>query len=422
MRVAATDANARALRVVVIGAGPSGTLCAERLAQRGASVTLVGDEPGLPYDRVALSRFLAGDIAEADLTTHSAEHLAALGIQHIHGTLAVGINRIAKLVALIDGRDLPYDAVVLALGSDPVRPPLAGLDQTGGICSYRTLDDVRTMLRAATSASHTARTRAVVIGGGLLGLEAAHGLARRGMSVTVLHAADRLLNRQLDGEAASRLRAHMEQGGVTVTLQARSDSLAARVAMGPGGRPEAVVLDDAIRVAADIVVLAVGIRPRVGLAREAGLAVARGVLVDEQMRTSDPAISAIGECAEFGGMCCGLVAPALAQAEVAARVLAGEAASYRPQADATALKVAGAPVWSAGEIAAEDTESIVLDEPEGAYRRLFLRDDRLVGAVMWGDTDDAAFYRNLIIRNQDISTLRTDLAFGAAFAPPELRP
>jgi nitrite reductase (NADH) large subunit len=397
-------------RIVVIGAGPAGTRCAELLARGGRAVTLVGGEPGPPYDRVALSKYLAGDVDAAALVTHAAPDLAALGIRHIPGVMAAEIDRGAACVRLVDGRRLPYDRLVLALGSEPVRLNLAGAEGLDGIVAYRTLDDVAAMLRAA--ATHR---RGVVIGGGLLGLEAAVGLARRGMHVTVLHAVDRLMERQLDGEAAARLRAHLARSGVISVLSARS------VAVEGEGRISAVRLEDGTRVPADLLVMAVGIRPRTPLARAAGLAVARGVVVDAAMRTSDPSILAIGECAEFEGQCCGLVAPAFAQAETAARALLGEPARYVRDTDSAVLKIAGAPVWSAGEIGAEDTETIVLDEPGGAYRALKLRDGRLVGAILWGDTADAPFYRNLIRREHDVSKLRSELVFGAAFSPLELR-
>jgi nitrite reductase (NADH) large subunit len=397
------------MRVVVVGAGPAGTRCAERLARGGAQVTLLGEEPGLPYDRVALSKFLVGDMSEAALITHEADHLAELAIVHLPGMLVVAIDRAAHRLTMQDGSTLDYDSLVLATGSDPFRLPLPGADLPG-VLMYRTLADVQGMLRAAEAGGH-----GIVIGGGLLGLEAAVGLAKRGMQVTVLHAVDRLMERQLDSEAAARLRAHLERVGVISVLEARS------VAIAGTERAEAMVLADGTRIPADLIVMAVGIRPRSGLAREAGLTVNRGIVVDDTMRTSDPAIFAVGECAEFAGACCGLVAPAFAQAEIAARVLLGEEAHYVVESDATVLKVAGAPVWSAGEIEAGDADVIVLDDPEGPYRRLLLRNDRLVGAILWGDTDDAAFYRNLIRRNHDVSDLRSELAFGAAFAPEELR-
>jgi len=399
------------MRVVVIGAGPAGTRCAERVScLPGAVVTLLGEEPGLPYDRVALSKYLAGDIAADELITHDGAALREAGIDHRPGLRATAIDRDARVVHTQDGSVLPYDKLVLALGATAVRLPMPGIDLPG-VLAYRTREDVDAMLRAAQSGG-----AAVVIGGGLLGLEAAAGLARRGMRVTVLHAVDRLMERQLDPGAAARLRAHLQTLGVACLLAARS------VRIDGTDRAAAVTLADGARIAADIVVLAVGIRPRVDLAREAMLEIGRGILVDDAMRSSDPAILAIGECAEHAGQCCGLVAPALAQAEIAARTLAGEVACYAPSADATALKVAGAPVFSAGEIEAADADPIVLDDPGGDYRRLLLRNDRLVGAILWGDTADAGFYRDLIERGAVLGTMRAALPFGRAFLPDEVVP
>lgn len=394
------------MRVLVIGAGPAGARCAERVARiPRAQVTLLGEEAGLPYDRVALSRYLAGEIESAALVTHQAAELAAAGIVHRAGRRATRLDRAARCVEISDGSTIFYDALVLALGAEPVRLPFPGI-ALPGVLTYRTRDDVDAMLAAARAGG-----MAVVIGGGLLGLEAAVGLAKRGMRVTVLHAVDRLMERQLDAMAASRLRAHLATAGVDCLLSARS------VAISGTDRATGVVLDDGSKIPADIVVLAVGIRPRVALAREAGLNVQRGIVVDDAMRTSDPAILAVGECAEHDGICCGLVTPALAQAEAAARTLSDAPAPYRAITESAALKVAGAPVWSAGEIDASDAEPIVFDDPAGEYRRLLLRNDRLVGAILWGDTGDAGFYRDMIARAVPVGALRPTLAFGRAFMP-----
>jgi nitrite reductase (NADH) large subunit len=283
-----------------------------------------------------------------------------------------------------------------------VRLPLPGADRPG-VMVYRTIDDVRAMLAHAST-----RGTAVVIGGGLLGLEAAAGLARRGASVTVLHAVDRLMDRQLDAAAARLLRQRLEGQGITVLTNAKTTAI----------EPGAVLLSDGRRVAAEIVVLAIGIRPETSLARAAGLAVNRGIVVDAAMRTDDPAIWAIGECAEHEEKLVGLVAPALEQAEVAAAAILGERRRYVAVSDATALKVAGAGVWSAGEIEGDD--SITLEDAEaGQYRRLVVRGDRLVGAMLFGDVADAPWYLRLIKQGQPIGAGRGGLPFGPAFAPAE---
>lgn len=384
--------------VVIIGAGPAGLRCAETLGAAGRRSIVIGAEPGLPYNRVALSQHLAGDIEEPELITHDSERLRRLRIDYRGGTVVAAIDRAAQRLTLGDGETLRYERLVLATGSSPFRLKLPGADLPG-VLMYRTLAEMRAMMRATG--------HAIVIGGGLLGIEAAVGLAYRGLKVTVLHAVDRLMERQLDAAAAGMLAARLRRQGIGVELSA------ATIAITGTDRATGVRLKDGREIAADLVVMAVGIRPETALARAAGLLVARGIVVDAQMVTSDPLIQAIGECAEFDGQCCGLVAPAAAQAEIAARHLLGEPAAYVPKTEATALKVAGAGVWSGGDIAAEGCEALVYDDPEaGEYRRFLLRDHRLVGAVLYGHTQDAAWYTRLI--GQDVRALRAILPFGPA--------
>jgi nitrite reductase (NADH) large subunit len=387
-------------RVIVVGAGPAGARCAEHLARGGAAVTLIGAEPTHPYNRVALSVFLAGGMEEAALVTHPPDHLAACGIVWRPDTRVAAIDRTSRAVVLPDGERLAYDALVLATGAQPVRLTMPGADLPH-VLMYRTLDDVRQMIERAHAGGS-----AVVIGGGLLGLEAAAGLAKRGMHVTVLHAAGRLMNRQLDDGAAGLLQQRLAGQGITVITSAKTVAI----------EPDAVLLADGTRIPAGTVVMAVGIRPETSLGRAAGLTVNSGIVVDETMRTSDPAIWAIGECNEHAGQCVGLVAPAFAHAEVAAAAILGQAARYVPVSDAAALKVAGAGVWSAGEI--DGADPIVLDDSEaGQYRRLLVRDDRLVGAMLYGETGDAPWYLDLIKQGRPLGAARHVLPFGPAFVP-----
>ena len=391
------------LRIVIVGAGPAGARCADRLAAGGANVTLIGAEPTHPYNRVALSMFLAGDVDEHALVTHHPEHLQTNRITWRPNTTVTGLDRAGHAVLLTGGERIEYDHLVLATGATPVRLPFPGADGPQ-VLMYRTLGDVQQMIAHASTGGD-----AVVIGGGLLGLEAAAGLAKRGMRVTVLHAVDRLMERQLDHGAAALLERRLAGQGIAVITQAKTTAI----------EPDAVVLADGRRIPAKIVVMAVGIRPHAELARAAGLPVNRGVLVDDTMRTEDPAIWAIGECAEHGGQCVGLVAPSFAQAEVAAANILGAAESrYAPVSDATALKVAGAGVWSAGEI--DGADPIVLDDAEaGQYRRLVVRDDRLVGAVLYGEVADAPWFLRLIKEGRPIGAARATLPFGPAFQPEE---
>ncbi len=387
---------------IVIGAGPAGTRCATRIAEAGHPVTLIGDEPGQPYDRVALSRYLAREVSQQDLISD----LPAT-VTHRPGRAVTAIHRDTRTITLDDGATLAYTRLILATGSTPIRLPMPGATLQG-VLAYRTMADVDAMIAAARPDAP-----AVVIGGGLLGLEAAAGLAARGMRVTVLHAVDRLMERQLDHTAAARLARHLAAKGITLITDARS------VAIEGDTNAQAVRLADGQILPADLVVMAVGIRPRIDLAREAGLATARGIQVDAAMRTSDPAILAIGECAEHDGACVGLVAPAFVQADVAARTACGHPACYTPSADSAALKVAGAPVWSAGEVEQTDTQPLILDDPDGAYRRLLLRDDRLVGALLYGATEDAAWYMRLIRDAAPLGALRATLPFGPAYTHAE---
>ena len=389
-------------RVLVIGAGPAGTRCALRAAASGARVTLCGAEAALPYDRVALSSLLAGEKTLADLIPQDLRALEAQGVAFRPATPILALDRAARMAVTARGERIAYDRVVIATGSRAIRLDVPGADLPG-VLTYRTLDDVRAMLRAARGGG-----AAVVVGGGLLGLEAAAGLAQRGMKVTVLHPVEWPMERQLDAGAGGFLTRRMGQRGIRFAMPAQLAAIEGE------DRVSGVVLADGRRIAAHIVVMAVGIRPDTALAAASGLRVGRGITADAGMRSSDPAILAIGECAEVEGRTIGLVAPALAQAEIAAATLAGQAAHYAPRADAAALKVSGAAVWSAGDITGE---GVTLRDEEGDhYRRLVLREDRLVGAVLYGDVSDSGFYLNLIASGRRIGRHAAALALGPAFA------
>ena len=391
------------LHVLVIGAGPSGTRCALRSAERGARVTLCGAEAALPYDRVALSSLLAGEKTLPDLIPHDLAALRTQGVAFRPATPITALDRVAREAVTARGERIAYDRVVIATGSRAIRLAVPGADLPG-VLTYRTLDDVRAMLRAARAGG-----AAVVVGGGLLGLEAAAGLAQRGMKVTVLHPVDWPMERQLDAGAGGFLARRMGQRGIRFAMPAQLATIVGE------DRVSGVVLADGTRITADIVVMAVGIRPDTALAVASGLAVGRGIKADASLRSSDPDILAIGECAEVEGCTIGLVAPALAQAEIAAATLAGDLVRYAPRAESAALKVSGTAVWSAGEI---EGEGVTLrDEEEDRYRRLFLREDRLVGAVLYGDVSDSGFYLNLIASRRTVGRQAAALALGPAFLP-----
>ncbi len=396
------------MKVLVIGAGPAGLRCAMRIADRrkDAEITLVGEEAAPPYDRVALSRLLAGEIDAAALMNPSLATIKAKGISYLQGVRISTIDRATGIAITSTGVLIPYDRLVLATGSQALRLPIPGAD-LAGVLTYRTLDDAATMMRVAEAGG-----AAVVIGGGLLGLEAAAGLAARGMRVTVVHAVDWPMERQLDAAAGALLTRHMGGKGIDFAMPARTASIEGEAHV------SGIRLTDGHFIPAQLVVMAVGIKPATWLAEQAGLLTQRGVVVDAAMRTSDPSILAIGECAEHEGRLIGLVAPALDQAEVAAATIAEGSAIWMPRAESAVLKVSGAAVWSAGDITDVSAESITLrDEEEDHYRRLLLRNDCLVGAVLYGDTDDSGFYMDLIASCRPITPFRANLAFGPAFVP-----
>lgn len=394
-------------RLIVIGNGMVGLrlldeLC--RLAPERYEVTVIGAEPVPAYNRVLLSALLAGDVRGADLEYHPAAWYVGRGLRLKLGVPVTAVSARARQVITADGETLPFDRLVLATGSEALRPPIDGMDLEA-VLTFRDLGDVARMEALLPSCGRT-----VVIGGGLLGLEAAYGLAKRGLSVTVIHLMDRLMERQLDAPAARLLQRSLAARDIAVRLNARTTRVLGRA------RAEGVRLEGGETLPADLVVAAVGIRPLTALAEAAGIACDRGVLVDDHLETSQPGIYAIGECARHAGICYGLVAPAYEQAAVLARRLAGQAAVYHGSLVATSLKVSGVDVFSAGDFLGEAaSDEVVLSDPgAGVYRKLVLREGRLTGAVLCGDTADSQFYLDLMRSAQPVGQIKTDLVFGRA--------
>jgi nitrite reductase (NADH) large subunit len=294
------------------------------------------------------------------------------------------------------------------MGSRPFVPPVAGL-ALPGVCAFRTIADLELMRDVSRNGG-----RAVVVGGGLLGLEAAVGLMKRGMAVTVLHLVPTLMERQLDEAAGLLLQRDLERGGLTILTRAQIEEIVG------DNRVKAVRLADGRELAADLVVFAVGVRPNIDLARDAGLDVNRGVVVDDFMTTSDPDIFAVGECIEHRGQTFGLVGPLWEQARTSAEVLCGGApAPYAAPAPHTSLKVTGVDVFSAGVLGARDDgdEEITLrDAGAGHYKKLVMRDGRLVGAILYGEIADGPWFAELINVGRDITRMRDSLIFGHALA------
>ena len=395
--------------LVVIGNGMAAARFAEELSSRALgryAVAVVGEEPRLAYNRVLLSSVLAGEVASSDIELKPSAWWRDRGITLRYGCRATAIDARARTVALADGRSLPFSKLVFATGSLPIRPPLPGM-ALPGVITFRDINDIWTIWHRAGAGD-----RVVVIGGGLLGLEAAYGLAKAGARVTVLHLMDRLMERQLDPHAAAMLQRAVEAKGIEVVLNADTAEISGH------DRVEGVTLKDGRTIEADAVVVAIGIRPSADLAREAGITVKRGIVVDDGLETDVPGIHAIGECAEHRGICYGLVEPAHEQARVLADRLAGREGHYTGSVLATNLKVSGVNVFSAGDFLGRDgADEIVLTDPGlGVYKKLVVADGRLTGAVLFGDTADGLWYLDLIRSGTDVAAIRDDLAFGRALA------
>ena len=395
--------------LVVIGNGMAAARFVDELSRRALgryAVAVVGEEPRLAYNRVLLSSVLAGEVASSDIELKPRGWWRDRGITLRYGCRATAIDTGARTVTLADGESLAFSRLVFATGSQPVRPAIPGM-ALPGVITFRDISDIWTIWHRAGSGD-----RVVVIGGGLLGLEAAYGLAKAGARVTVIHLMDRLMERQLDRQAASMLQRAVEAKGIEVILNAETAEIVGR------DRPEAVVLKDGRGIEADAVVVAVGIRPSADLARAAGIAVKRGIVVDDTLETDAAGIHAIGECAEHRGICYGLVEPAHEQARMLAERFAGRDARYPGSVLSTNLKVSGVNVFSAGDfLSAEGADEIVLCDPGiGVYKKFVIAEDRLVGAVLFGDTADGLWYLDLIRSGASIDAIRGDLAFGRALA------
>ncbi|WP_346179925.1 NAD(P)/FAD-dependent oxidoreductase [Streptomyces osmaniensis] len=365
-------------RVVVIGAGLAGVRLARRLGELGTPVTLVGDEEHRPYNRVLLAEVLAG--------RYSPDVIALPAPAELTRGRVTGIDREMRAVHLADGSEIAYDTLVLATGSNAVLPPLRGLftpdhQLPEGVHAFRTMDDCLGLSKAVRPG-----VRAVVIGGGLLGVSAARALALRGAQVVLAQQSERLMERQLDPAASKLVRRHLAGLGVEVHTDLR-----VRDVRCVGGAVRSVEMADGYALDADLVVLACGVHPRAGLAKEAGLAVHKGILVDDQLRTSDPHIRAVGDCAQHDGTVYGLAAPALEQADVLAESLAGDGgARYTGTRALTRLTLAGEGFFDLaafGETEARPGDDVVqlTDATRGTYRKVVVRDDRLVGGVLVGE-------------------------------------
>ncbi|WP_456280583.1 FAD-dependent oxidoreductase [Cupriavidus sp. JZ107] len=395
-------------RLVVVGNGMAGMRTVEELLALAPDlydITVFGAEPHGNYNRILLSPVLAGEKTVDDIMLHPREWYARHGITLLAGDPVVAIDRARRLVRSRSGKEIRYDRLLLATGSRPFIVPVPG-HALDGVIAFRDIQDVETMLAAARAHRH-----AVVIGGGLLGLEAANGLLRQGMDVTVLHLGDALMDRQLDANAAALLKRTLERRGLRILLGANTSEILGET------RVTGVRLADGTQIPADLVVMAAGVRPNAELARAAGLHCERAIVVDDTLQTYDPRIYAVGECVQHRQATFGLVAPIWDQARVCAAHLAGAGhRRYVQQATATRLKVSGVELYSAGDIVGgEDSEDLVLRDPRrGIYKRLVLQQGRLAGAVLYGDVQDGPWYFELIQNGTPIGAIRNRLLFGKA--------
>lgn len=395
-------------RLVVVGNGMAGIRTVEELLKLMPGmydITVFGAEPHPNYNRILLSPVLAGEQRFDEIVLNPLAWYAEHGIRLHLGKEVTRIDRVKRKVIAADGTEAPYDRLLLATGSLPIVLPVPGKDLKG-VIGYRDMHDTQTMIDTATRKRH-----AVVIGGGLLGLEAANGLKQRGMQVTVVHLADWLLERQLDPVAGQLLQRSLGERGLDFRLGTSTTELVGNA----DGEVVAVKFSDGSEVPAELVVMAAGIRPNIALAQAAGIHCTRGIVVNDTLQTFDPRVYAVGECASHRGIAYGLVAPLFEQAKICANHLAGFGIGiYRGSVASTKLKVTGIDLFSAGDfMGGEGSEEIVLSDPAGGvYKKLVLKDDRLVGACLYGDTNDGVWYFQLLKDASPIGERRERLMFG----------
>ncbi|WP_051949475.1 NAD(P)/FAD-dependent oxidoreductase [Methylosinus sp. PW1] len=393
--------------LVIIGNGMAAARLVDELSKRALgryAIAVIGEEPRLAYNRVQLSSVLAGDADMAEIELRPASWWRDRGVTLLYGAKARAIDVATKRVSLENGENIGFSKLVLATGSRALRLPLPGA-QLRGVHVFRDGADVDALKRLAAQ-----RKKIIVIGGGLLGLEAAYGLAKSGAEVSLAHVTDRLMERQLDKDAAGLLKRIIESKGIEVLLEARTTRILG------DERVTAIEFADGRRLTADGVVFAAGIAPNMELARDAGVGAQRGIVVDDHMETNIDDIYALGECAQHRGVCYGLVEPAYEQARVLAARLCGESDIYEGSVVSTNLKVSGVNVFSAGDFMGSDGAETISwrDFGLGLYKKLVIDDGRLTGAVLVGDTSAALWCLELIRSRADVTQWRDALIFGRA--------
>ena len=395
-------------KLVVIGNGMAGIRTVEELLKidpLAFDITVFGAEPYGNYNRIMLSPVLTGEKAFDEIVTHDEQWYVDNAVTLYKGKTITEINRVKKQVIASDGTTAEYDRLLIATGSNPFVIPVPGNDLQG-VATFRDMHDVNVMLDAAKQHKH-----AVVIGGGLLGLEAANGLMQQGMSVTVVHLMDTLMERQLDEAAAGMLRASLEDRGLNFLMAAQTEAIIGK------DRVEKVRFKDGTEIYADLVVMAVGIRPNMELAKQSGIHCERGIVVSDTLQTFDPRVYAVGECVQHRGMTYGLVAPLFEMARVCANHLAKHGIGrYEGSVTSTKLKVTGIDLFSVGDFTGGDNadELVFQDKANGVYRKLVVQDNKIKGAVMYGDTIDGSWYFDLLRDETDIADIRKNILFGQA--------
>jgi len=396
------------MKLVVIGNGMAGMRVVEELLKISPDlyeITVFGDEPYPNYNRIMLSPVLANEQTIDDIILNTREWYAENNIT-LHTNARVNkIDRIKRIVIAEDGTTAEYDRLLIATGSKPFMPPIPG-KELEGVLGYRDIKDTNDMIEAAKKYKH-----AVVIGGGLLGLEAANGLKIQGMDVTVIHRNEWLLEKQLDKAAGIMLQKSLEAKGLKFHLKTNTDTIIGN----DEGRVSAIRFKEGFEIPADLVVLTVGIRPNYALAESAGIHCDKGIVVNDTMQTFDPRVYAVGECVNHRGISYGLVAPLFEMAKVCATHLANFGiGSYKGSVTSTKLKVTGIDLFSAGDFTGgDDTEEIVLhDAVGGVYKKLVIRDDKIIGGVLYGDTADGAWYFQMLRDGKPIHEIRDHLMFG----------
>ena len=398
-------------KLIVIGNGMAAVRFLENMLKQDTcpyEITVFGSEPHGGYNRILLSPLLSGEQTLEDIITHPYQWYEENKITLISGKLIISIDRENKQITDNDNNQYSYDKLIIATGSDPFVPPIPGNDLKN-VYTYRTIEDVDNMMVISEE-----KKNAIVIGGGLLGLEVAYGLSTRGMDVTVLHLSPVLMNNQLDETASNKLIDSLQEKGIKIITEANTKSINGTDSV------ESIELNDGTIIPAGLVVIAVGIRSNISLAQASALDCERGILVDDYLQTSDPNIYAIGECAQHNGKTYGLVAPLYEQAEICADILCSNSnKTYQGSITATGLKVTGVNLFSAGQFLEDDDCKLVklFDDKNGVYRKLVVKDNKLIGVLLYGDINGSLWYQELIQSKQDITPHKEYIMFGPDFIP-----